>query len=329
MAVVVAAHDEGDVIAAKVRNLLELEYPRELLTVVVASDGSADDTAEQARAAGADLVLELERRGKIVAQNSAVAATDAEILAFSDANATWAPDALQRLVEAFADPRRRLRLRARRSSATRPATTSKGAYWRYELWVRGLESALGGVTAGNGAIYAVRRSAYLPLPASRSHDLSFPFMLRKRGLRSVFAPDAVSREPMVPTISGEFARKRRMMAGVWDIVIGDGMASLRGYGPMFGFQIASHRLLRYASPLLHLIALVANIALLGEGPVYVVTLALQLALLAAALAAGLGRSRILGVCRYYVLVTASIALGLWDRLRSGPPGTWERAEGTR
>ena len=156
-----------------------------------------------------------------------------------------------------------------------------------ELAVRGLESALAGVTAGNGAIYAVRSEAYLPLGPAASHDLSFPFMLTKRGWRAVYAPDAISEEKEVETVEGEFARKRRMMRGVCDEVVSDGMLSPRGYGPLYAFEIASHRVLRYASPLLHLIALVANAALLGTSALYVVTFALQLALLAAA---ALGRA---------------------------------------
>ena len=134
---------------------------------------------------------------------------------------------------------------------------------------------------------------------------------------------------MVPTLEGEFARKRRMMVGLWDIVVGEGMLSPRGYPPLYAFEIASHRLLRYATPLLHLVALVANVALLGQGWVYVVTLTAQLALLAAALLGRLLPLAPLRIARYYVLTTASIAAGLWDRIRHGAPGAWEKAEGTR
>lgn len=328
VSLIVAAHDEEDVIETKVANCLALAYPRELLEVIVASDGSTDRTVELARGAGADLVLDLERGGKIVVQNEAARRADGEVLAFSDANALWAPDALRRLVEPLADPGVGYACgQVRFLSDT--GTNEEGVYWRYEMAVRELESGLGGVTAGNGAIYALRRADYLYLDPSRSHDLSFPFELTKRGRRSVYAPDAIAEEKAVPTIEGEFARKRRMMRGLWDIVIRDGMLSPRGYGPLYAFQIGSHRLLRYLSPFLHLVALAANIALLGQGLLYTVTLAAQLALL---LAAALGRIipvRALRVPYYYVLVTASIAAGLWDRLRLGVPGAWEKAEGTR
>jgi hypothetical protein len=195
--------------------------------------------------------------------------------------------------------------------------------------VREMESALAGVTAGNGAIYAVRRDAYIPLPPSGSHDLSFPFLLAKRRLRSLYAPAARAEEKMVPTIEGEFARKRRMMLGLWDIVVGEGMLSPRRYPPLFAFEVASHRLLRYLSPLLHLVALVANAFLLGAGWLYVLTFLLQLSLLAAALVARTIPIAPFRVARYYVLTTASIAAGTWDRLRRGAGGRWEKAEGTR
>jgi cellulose synthase/poly-beta-1,6-N-acetylglucosamine synthase-like glycosyltransferase len=328
VSLIVAAYDEQDGIARKISNALALDYPRDRLQLIVASDGSTDATADAARAAGADLVLELPRTGKIAAQNAAVERATGSVLAFSDANSFWRPDALRRLIEPFADREvgyvcGQLRL------IDDGGDNLEGAYWRYEMAVRELESGLGGVTAGNGGIYAVRADAYLHLPPAASHDLSFPFELAKRRLRSLFAPSAIAEERMVPTLEGEFARKRRMMVGLWDIVVREGMLSPRGYRPLFGFQIASHRLLRYLTPFLHLLALAANLLLLGDGWVYGVTLILQLALLAAAL---LGRYLPLAplrIARYYVLTTASIAAGLWDRARRGTPGTWEKAEGTR
>jgi cellulose synthase/poly-beta-1,6-N-acetylglucosamine synthase-like glycosyltransferase len=328
VSLIVAAYDEEASIAAKVAEALALDYPRDRLELIVASDGSADATAERARSAGADLVLELPRGGKLAAQNAAAARASGEILAFSDANSVWSPDALRHLVEPFADPAVGYACGQVRFLDA-GGDNLEGAYWRYEMAVREMESALAGVTAGNGAIYAVRREDYLPLPPSGSHDLSFPFLLAKRGRRSLYVPWARAEERMVPTMEGELARKRRMMVGLWDIVVGEGMLSPRGYRPLYAFELASHRLLRYATPFLHLVAFAANLALLGRGWVYAATLAAQLALLAAAL---LGRRlpfAPLRIARYYVETTASIALGLWDRLRRGAPGTWEKAEGTR
>jgi hypothetical protein len=136
---------------------------------------------------------------------------------------------------------------------------------------------------------------------------------------------------MVPSIEGEFARKRRMMSHTWPIVLRGGMLSPRGYPPLYALMIASHRVLRYITPFLHVAALALNVAAvaLGAGAVYWVTLAAQALLLAAAAAAGALPARPLLVARYYVLTTASLAAGLWDWLRRGTQAGWEPAEGTR
>jgi cellulose synthase/poly-beta-1,6-N-acetylglucosamine synthase-like glycosyltransferase len=324
----VAAHDEEKSIVRWVRSTLAFDYPRERLEVVVVSDGSSDRTLEWAAKAGADLVLDVPRRGKVTALNAAVERARGEVLAFSDANSTWEPDALRRLVAHLADPHvgyvcGRLRLDGAGGE------NQEGLYWRYETAVRALESRLAGVTAGNGAINAVRREAYIALEPTRGQDISFPYELTKRGWRAAFEPRAVAREPMAATLGSEFRRKRRMLAGAWATILRHGMLSPRGYGPAYAFEILSHRALRYFSPILHLIALGTNLALLGDGWLYVVTLAAQVSLLAAAALAPFVPLRALQIARYYVAVTASSAAGLWDFLRRGVPSTWDKAEGTR
>jgi cellulose synthase/poly-beta-1,6-N-acetylglucosamine synthase-like glycosyltransferase len=328
VSLIIPAYDEQEVIAAKVANTRALDYPRDHLQIVVASDGSTDATADRARAAGADLVLELPPGGKVAALNAGAAQATGEILAFSDANSVWAPDALRQLLAPFADPK--VGYVCGQVRFLDPGGDNlEGAYWRYEMQVREMESALAGVTAGNGAIYAVRRDAYIPLAPSGSHDLSFPFAFAKRGLRSLYEPGARAEEKMVPTLEGEFARKRRMMVGLWDIVVGEGMLSPSGYPPLFAFEIASHRILRYLSPLLHLIALIANALLLGDGWFYVLAFVLQLGLIAAAVLGRFVPLTPFRIARYYAMTTTSIAAGLWDRWRRGAGGRWEKAEGTR
>ncbi len=329
VSLIVAAYDEEEVIEAKVANALALDYPRELLELIVASDGSYDATVERARAAGADLVLELPRGGKLAAQNAAAERASGEILAFSDANSEWHPDALRQLVAPFTDPQVAYACGQVRFLDAE-GDNLEGAYWRYEMAVREMESSLAGITAGNGAIYAVRAADYLPLDPAGSHDLSFPFALAKRGKRSLYVPAARAEEKMVPTMEGEFARKRRMMVGLWDIVVGEGMISPRGYSGLYAFELFSHRLLRYLTPFLHFVAFFASLALLGSGTVYVVTYGIQVAAIAAALFGGSFPFGPLRVARYYAMTTLSIAAGLWDRFRHGrPAGAWEKAPGTR
>jgi hypothetical protein len=330
VSLIVAAYNEAGVIEDKVRDALALDYPRDRLQLIVTCDGCEDDTAALAAAAGADLVLENPRGGKVRAQDAAVDRARGEIVAFSDANARLRPDAMRQLVSRFADPGVGYVCGQVRFVGA-GGTNQEGLYWRYENRIRELESRLASITAGNGAIYATRRQAYLKVDPIMGHDLSFPFNFVKRGWRAVYAPRAGAVEPMVPSIEGEFARKRRMMSHTWPILLRGGMLSPRGYPPLYALMIASHRVLRYLSPFLHLAALALNgVALaLGAGALYWVTLAAQLLLLAAAAAAGALPLRPLLVARYYVLTTASLAAGLWDWLRHGTTAGWEPAEGTR
>lgn len=319
VSLIVPAYREEGVIAERVRNALELDWPRDRLEVIVAVDGGDPGTAAAARAAGADLVLELPREGKVRAQDAAVARARGDLLAFSDANAFWRTDALRALAAVFADPEVAYACGAVEFS--RPdGTSQEGLYWRYEMWLRERESDIASITAGNGAIYAVRREAYFEGDPRVSHDLAFPFALVKRGWRCVHVAGARATERMVPSIEGEWRRKRRMMAHAWPAVVSGGLADPRGYPPLYAWMIVSHRLLRYATPFLHLIAL-----LTARGR----ALALQTGVLAAAAAAGRVPARPLLVARHYVLTTASIAFGLADWLRRGTPAGWDPPEGTR
>jgi cellulose synthase/poly-beta-1,6-N-acetylglucosamine synthase-like glycosyltransferase len=331
LSLIIAAHDEQSVIAATVQSALALDYPRERLEVIVACDGCGDETAARARRAGADLVMELPRGGKIRAQDAAVERAAGEIVAFCDANALWEPGAARALVGAFEDPLVGYACGQVRFSSTDGGENQEGLYWRYELALRALESRLGSVTAGNGAIYATRRDSYIVVDPIMGHDLSLPFNMVKRGLRAVYVPGARASEKMVPSLAGEFARKRRMMSHTWPIILRGGMLSPRGYPPGYALMIVSHRLLRYCTPALHLLALAANLALvaIGAGTIYWITLGLQAGLLLAAALAGALRARPLLIARYYVLSTASPAAGLWDWLRHGTPASWDAAEGTR
>jgi cellulose synthase/poly-beta-1,6-N-acetylglucosamine synthase-like glycosyltransferase len=328
VSVIVAAYAEEPVIAARVANLRALDYPAERLEILVACDGSPDATAQRARAAGADQVLELPRGGKIRAQDAGVERSQHSLVAFSDANAAWEPGALRALVAPFADPRVGY-VCGQVRFVNESGTNQEGLYWRYEMGLRGLESRVRSVTGGNGAIYATRRESYLVVDPTMGHDLSFPFNMVKRGWRAVYAPGARASEKMVPSIEGEFARKRRMMSHGWPIVIRGGMLSPRGYDPLYALMMFSHRLLRYASPFLHLAALVTSLALIGQGWVYVLAVVVQLTVLLAALLAPVIPSRPLLVARYYVLTTTSLAAGLWDWLSHGTQAGWEPAEGTR
>ncbi len=332
VSVIVAAHDEEDVIARRVENLLELDYPADLLEIVVASDGSTDRTdaivADIAARVPRVRLVRSERAGKATAQNGAVAGSTAEIVAFSDANSTWSADALRKLVRSFADPEvgyvcGQVRLESQNGE------NQEGLYWRYELWQRQSESDLGSVTAGNGAIYAVRRSDYLGWDDPRiGHDFGLPFRLVQRGRRAVYEPAALASEKPAGTVEDEYGRKVRMMTRSWRPLL-DGSLARTG-DPLFLAELVSHRVLRYGSGVLHIVLLGSSVALASEGGIYRLALAGQIKALALALA---GRKRLpvpgAGIAYYYVLTTAATVEALVRYLREGSPATWGKAEGTR
>ena len=323
VSVIVAAWNEEAVIERRLENLLALDYPADKLELVVASDASTDRTDElvaQFADRGVKLVR-CPRGGKVAAQNHTVPQTSGEVIAFSDANATWAPDALRKLVRNFADPDVAYacgRLRLERADGG----NREGAYWRFELWLRGSESRLGSITGGNGSIYAVRRTEYVDVDPRFGHDLSFPYLMVQRGRRAVYDPEALAFEKPTPTNEDEFRRKVRMFEHCW-VIVGRGRM-LRRQPPVYAVELVSHRHLRYASGLLHLVLLATSIVLViaNAGWVYDVALGLQLGLLAAA-AVGVG------IARYYVLVSWATVVALWNALRVGVPPVWEKAEGTR
>ena len=324
------------VIAAKVANALALDYPRERLQVIVACDGCTDATAARARDAGADLVLELARGGKIRAQDAAVERASGEIVAFSDANALWEPDAARVLVAAFEDPRVGYACgQVRFVQAAPPARRQPGG--------RVLALRAGGARARVPPVLDHRR---------QRRDLRDPPRLLHRrrpdhGPRPVAAvqhrssaacapctcPHARASEKMVPSLAGEFARKRRMMSHTWPIVLRGGMLSPRGYPPGYALMILSHRLLRYATPALAPACAGRQRRARRAGGAGARSTTSRSRCSSRCCSAPRSREllpvRPLLIARYYVLTTASLAAGLWDWLRHGTEATWEAAEGTR
>ncbi|MFN2468583.1 MAG: glycosyltransferase family 2 protein [Gaiellaceae bacterium] len=329
VSVIIAAHDEEDVIEHRLENLTSLDYPAHLLEILIASDASSDRTDELVESFAASdprvRLLAYPRGGKLAAQNRAYKEAKGEILAFSDANATWAPDALRKLTRNFADPEVAYvcgRLRLQRPDGS----NREGAYWRYELWVREQESLLGSVTGGNGSICAVRAADYIE--HRFGHDLGFPYRLVQRRRRAVYEPEALAFEKPSAEQEDEYRRKVRMFEWCWLTVFEGGM--FRRLTPLYWIELVSHRLLRYASGILHVVLLATNLALVRSGLVYDAILSAQLAFLALA---ALGRLRVplpaAALAYYYVLVTWATLVSLVRYARFGVPPVWQRAQGTR
>ncbi|MBA3434463.1 MAG: glycosyltransferase family 2 protein [Actinobacteria bacterium] len=331
VALIVSAHDEEVVIGRRVENLLELDYPPERIEIVVASDGSTDRTdaivEEIAARVSRVRLLPCPREGKVAAQHRSVRETSSDVLAFTDANTEWRPDALRKLVRNLADPEigyvcGQLRLESA------DGANLEGLYWRYEVWVREQESAASSITAGNGAIYAVRREAYVEDDPKYGHDFGFPYLMEQAGRRAVYDPEAIAIEKPASEPEDEYGRKVRMNARSWGHIVTGRM--FRPTRPLYLAELVSHRVLRYSSGLLHVGLLASSLALLGRGPFYRLFLALQVVGLG--LAAG-GRARLpipgARLAYYYYVVTKATAAGLVRYLRTGTPQTWDTAKGTR
>lgn len=314
--VIVTAYNEERSILAKLGNLMRLDYPPGLLSVLVASDASTDHTEQLA--SGYDpqrvSVLRVEgRRGKTACQNAAAALATAEVLIFTDATTELEAEAVRRLVENLADPgvgcvAGRLVYVSREQSAT---GRSNEHYWDYEQRLRAAESALGSLIGVSGCLYAVRRSAYRAIDPALISDFVIAMRMREQGLRTVLAPEAVCYEETLARGDHELAMRARVALRSLNALVRE----RRFLNPLrhgrFAWQLWSHKALRYASPLLWIAALLANLALASE-PGYLVLLLLQLAVIGAGLIgfALQARRPSLGIFGrpYYLLLTNVAAL---------------------
>lgn len=331
VALVISAHNEEAVIRRRIENALALDYPPENLEVVVASDGSTDLTdAIVGEIAAVNLrvrLLQCPREGKVAAQHRAVRETSSEVLAFTDANSEWKPDALRELVANLADEEVGY-VCGQLTLESPDGANMEGAYWRYETWVREQESIASSITAGNGAIYAVKREMYVEDDPKFGHDFGFPYLMEQMGRRAVYEPAAVAVEKPAAEPEDEYGRKVRTISrALGHILTG---RAFRPSRPLYLAQLLSHRVLRYSTGILHIALLVTNLMLVARSRFYRVFLVLQLVDYAL-VGAGKARLPIPGarLAYYYYVVTKATVAALVRYLRSGTPQTWEKAKGTR
>jgi cellulose synthase/poly-beta-1,6-N-acetylglucosamine synthase-like glycosyltransferase len=290
--ILVAAHNEADTIAARLNNLLTLDYPPQRLSIALGLDGCDDATAERARlyaAAGVRVVEYGERRGKPSVLNALAAGARSEILVFADARQRFEPGALRALVAPFADPEvgavsgELLLL----DGEGKPLERGLGLYWRCEKAIRRAESRVGSVVGATGAIYAVRRRLFEAFPPDTIlDDVWLPMRIARAGRRVVFEPGARAWDRPPASAGVEFTRKVRTIAGVFQLFAREPWL-LGAKNPLW-LQTLSHKALRLLTPLLMLVALFANLMLL-HAPGYRLLLLLQLAFYAAALLGHLSR----------------------------------------
>lgn len=267
---IIAAYNEEAVIAEKLENSLALDYPRDQLQIVVAADGSDDQTpaiVQSFASRGVELSYEPQRRGKMSALNRAVAVARGDIVVFSDANNLYARDTLRELVVPFADPSVGAVSGAKHIvSGDGALGDAEGLYWRYESFIKSAEARLGTCTGVAGEILAVRRPLFEPAPASViCDDFHTAMRIARRGFRIAYAPRALSWERVSISLRDERERRAKIVAGRFQsMAIAHRLLSLRR--PILIWQVVSHKFLRPLVPLAMLAALAANVSLVIHPP---------------------------------------------------------------
>src|SRR5256886_3657752 len=264
---IITAYNEERALAAKLENSLALDYPRELLEVIVASDFSTDRTDEIARAFAKKGVLlhrQTQRLGKTAAQNAAVAKARGDIILFSDATSLYAPDVLKKILPNFVDES--VGCVGGCLIYVDPGDTHVGrgakSYWNYETFLKRHESRACSLIGVSGCLYAVRRAAYVPLYHEACSDFIIATKMIEQGLRTIYEPDAVCTEETNQRHANELRMRVRIIAQTFtDLWRHRAMLNPLRSG-LYGIQLLSHKLMRYLVPLF-LITLFATSASLS------------------------------------------------------------------
>jgi cellulose synthase/poly-beta-1,6-N-acetylglucosamine synthase-like glycosyltransferase len=337
--VVISAYNEAAHIEATVRNKLDQDYPPTLLDVMVASDGSTDETDSVLRALSREdprvsYFRQQPRSGKTAALNALVARAEGEIIVFADANSMFRPDTVRRLVSVFADPGVGYATGCMLYVDPHGSLVGDGctAYMRYENVLRGLETRAGSIVGVDGGVDAVRRSLYQPMRADQLPDLVLPLSVVEQGRRVVFVPDAVLEEETLHTQGAEYRMRVRVaLRAFWALRDKRALLNPLRY-PLFSWQLLSHKLLRYMSFLPLAVAAVLNWLLVGHGWVYDALAALQCCAGALALLAACGPRRLRGVglarySYYFLLLNWTSAVAFSRFLRGEKQVLWQPRTG--
>ena len=328
----ITAYNEEKNIAAKLDQVMTLDYPRDKLEIIVASDGSTDRTDEIVKGfsgRGVKLIRVEGRVGKTETQNQAVRQASGEIIIFSDATTRYEKSAIRNLVRNYADPS--VGAVSGRYEYCNPTGAAIGLgsilFWKYENSIKTMQTNIKTITGCCGCIYSVRRSAYTPLPADIISDLVEPLKVLEKGYRIVFEPEAIAYEETTEKTKEEFRMRVR--------VITRGMHGLLYMRTLFNplrhgfvaFQLLSHKVLRWLVPVFLLIALIANCFLLGS-PFYNVTLALQLAFYVFALLGYLAEkgnipAKPLNIPLYFMTVNLAAVVAMYRLWKGHKAVTWE------
>lgn len=333
----IAVNNEAAIIGERLANAVAIDYPRDRFSIVVASDGCTDDTDAIVKTfADRGVMLDslAERRGKAATLNRVIPTLGSDVLVLSDGNTFTEPDSVRKLARWFSDPS--VGVVCGKLVLVDRATGHNvdGLYWRIETALKSREALLGGLSAVNGAIYALRRQHFVPLPPNTIvDDLVLPFMMRlTHGSRLLFDAEAKAFEDTAPGLRDEFNRRARIGAGgfqslafLWRL-----LDPRRGW---IAFTFFSHKVLRWICPLL-LITLFASSAALAGRPFYLACLILQFAYYAAAMFGSRPGNwerlpRLVRLALMFHAMNSALLVGFWRWIRGTHSGVWQRTERER
>ena len=328
ISLLIPAYNEGDVIERKIRNSLGLDYPADRMEIVIASDGSKDDTAERARQFEDGKRIRVlaypVNRGKIPVLNSSVPELRGEIVVFSDAPAMLFRDSLRKIVANFADPR--IGAVSGRYTVVKADEVNIGKsedfYWKYETYLKVQESQIASTLGGHGHLHAIRKSLYpFPPPGTINDDYIIPVSVLAKGYRAVYEPEAIVYEE-AHEMAG-FGRRVRIMAGNLQ-QLREIKGLLWPLRPLPLFFFLSHKGSRLVVPFAMVAALIANAFLLGS-PWYTVLFCLQAMFYSMALLGTVFqlRPKTLLLPFYFCMINAATFFGLYHALTSRRRMAWK------
>jgi len=331
--IIITAYNEEKDLRAKLENTLQLDYPRQFVEIVVASDCSTDRTDEISReysCRGVKLIRQSQRLGKTAAQNAAVKQAAGEIIVFSDATSKYAPDVLRAIMPNFAD--RSVGCVAGRLVYTDSNDSSIGraaqSYWGYETFIRQHESRACSLIGAPGCLYAVRKSAFVPLSDEACSDFIIATMMVQQGLRAIYEPYAVCTEETNHRVHDEFRMRVRIIAQTFtDLWRNRAMMNPFRSG-FYAFELFSHKVMRYAVPVFLLMMFASSVALAFQARIYLAVVIVQTGFYLSAVVgwasdqAG-ARHGLLAWPRYFVLANLAAVVALHKFLNGQRYAYWE------
>jgi len=330
---IISAYNEENIIDRRIRNSLELDYPRDKLEIIVASDGSTDATNDIVGSYsehGVKLINRPDRRGKVFVLNRTVPKAAHEIVVLSDANTMCEPDALRHLVSPFCNDNVGVVVGEMVLESANQEHKGESHYWRYEAILKLMENKLRAILGANGGFYAIRKELFVPVPDSTlNDDFVIPLKIVEKGYQQVYSTEARVTEKTAVDVGTEFARHKRIAAGnfqsifmLWRL-----LNPFRGY---IAFTFVSHKIMRWCAPFFMIAAFAANIPLLAESlRCYGVLFVLQLLFYGGAWLGGQSDNPLLRkLCAtqyYFVSMNIGMLQGFLNFLRGSQKVTWEKA----